>query len=122
MKTKPLNTMNLIYLSIALFALAAVLGLIILVKWLTSKSASRGVVYSHGIFAAVALVLVIAYSLQNPDKFPKLSLILFVISAIAGFYMFFRTLKNKMSPVSLAILHGLVSVAGFIGLLVFALA
>ncbi len=113
--------MNMIYVSIALFALAAVLGLIILVKWLTKKTASRGVIYSHGIFAAVALVLVVAFSLQNPDNFPKLSLILFVISATAGFYMFFRDLRHKMSPISLALLHALVSVAAFIGLIVFAL-
>ena len=51
----------MIYLAIALFAVSAVLGLTILVKWLTKKDASKGVIYSHGIVAAVALVLLIVY-------------------------------------------------------------
>src|SRR4051812_4829416 len=110
--------MNLIYTSIALFAVTAVLGLAILIRWLTKKNASRGVVYSHGIVAATALLLVVLFSIQNPDHFPKLSLVLFIVSALAGFYMFFRDLNHKMSPMGLAVVHALVSVAAFIGLIV----
>jgi hypothetical protein len=113
--------MNLIYLAIALFALAAVLGLVILVKWLQSKDASRGVVYSHGIVAAAALLIIVVYAFQNPDNFPRVSLALFVISALVGFYMFFRDLNKKMSPMALAFAHALVAVAGFVSLLVYAL-
>jgi hypothetical protein len=112
--------MNMIYLAIGLFALSAALGLAILIKWLTNKSASKSVVYSHGIAAAIALVVLIAFAVQNPDNFPKVSLILFVLSAVAGFYMFFRSLMNKMSPISVAIAHALVAVSGFVALLLFA--
>jgi hypothetical protein len=65
----------MIYASIALFALAAVLGLTILVKWLTKKEASRTVIYSHGILAAIALVLVVVYALQNTDNYPRVACI-----------------------------------------------
>jgi hypothetical protein len=112
----------MIYLAIALFAVAAVLGLVILVSWLQKKNASRAVVYSHGIVAAAALLLVVFFSIQNTENFPKLSLTLFIISAIAGFYMFFRDLNHKMSPMVLAFVHALVAVAGFISLLVYTLA
>src|SRR5436190_15970973 len=101
----------MLYLSIALFALAAVLGLIILVSWLQKKNASRAVIYSHGIVAAAALVLVVFFSIQNSENFPRLSLTLFIVSALAGFYMFFRDLNNKMSPIVLAFVHALVAVA-----------
>src|SRR4051812_6692023 len=111
--------MNMIYIAIALFAISAVLGLTILIKWLTQKSASRAVVYSHGIVAAVALIILVFFALKNPDSFPKVSLVLFVLSAIVGFYMFFRDLKNKMSPVIIAVAHAIVAVSGFAALLIF---
>jgi hypothetical protein len=106
--------------TIILFALAAVLGLTILVKWLTNKEASRGVVYAHGAAAAVALVLLLVYVLQHPDNSPMTSLILFVIAALGGFYMFFKDVKGQNSPMGIAIVHALLAVGGFVTLLLFA--
>jgi hypothetical protein len=116
------KTMNLINLSIVTFALAAVFGIIILIKWLTKKDVSRTVVYTHGIFAALGLVLIVVCAVQSPENFPKTALILFVVAAIGGFYMFFRDLQKKMSPYSIAFVHALVAVAGFVALLLFAFA
>jgi hypothetical protein len=110
----------MIYFAITLFALAAVLGLTILIKWLTKKDAPRAVVYSHGIAAAVALVVLIAYALQNPERFPMVSIILFVVAALGGFYMFALDLKKKESPMPLAFAHALLAVGGFVALLFFA--
>lgn len=112
--------MNLIYVTIILFAVAAVLGLTILVKWLSKKEVSRTVVYAHGVVAAVALVALAAYALQNPENYPQLALALFVIAALGGFYMFFRDLQNKMSPYSIAFVHALLAVGGFVTLLLYA--
>lgn len=107
------------YLTIGLFALSAVLGVTILVNWLNKKSASRVVVYSHGIAAALALGLLTWYSVGHPGDFPRVSLILFAIAAIGGFYMFFLDLKKKPSPMMVAFIHGLLAVAGFVMLLAF---
>jgi hypothetical protein len=113
----------MLYLVIALFALAAVLGLTILVKWLTHKNAPRGVVYSHGLVAATGLVLLAFFALQHPDSFPKLSLILFVIAALGGFYMFFQdVIKKTTPPVAIAFVHALLAVSGFVALLLFVFA
>ena len=108
----------MLYLTIGLFAIAAVMGIIILKNWLTSANTSRTVVYAHGIFAAIALVLLLVHTLRDPATGLKTSLILFVVAALGGFYMFFRDLKGKYSPVWLAVTHGLLAVAGFIFLLV----
>ncbi|MEX2231021.1 MAG: hypothetical protein WD824_02585 [Cyclobacteriaceae bacterium] len=114
--------MNLIYVTIIVFALAAVFGLTILVKWLTKKDVSRAVVYTHGVFAALGLVLLIVFAMQNRDNYPNIALILFIIAALGGFYMFFRDLQKKMSPYSIAFVHALLAVAGFVALLIFAFA
>ena len=107
----------MLYLVIGLFALAAVIGLIILKNWLTAGHTPRTVVYAHGIFAAIALVLLVVYFLSHPAGSLRTSLILFVVAAVAGFYMFFQDLQGKFSPVWLAVLHGIVAVSGFVFLL-----
>lgn len=110
---------DMIYTSIALFALTAVLGVGILIKWLTNKDAPRSVIYSHGIFAVIALVLLLIYAVQNPDNFPKTSIILFVLAAIGGLYMFFLDLKKKTSPLVVTFIHALIALGGFVTLLLF---
>jgi uncharacterized membrane protein len=107
----------MIYLTIVLFAIAAVIGILILKNWLTKANTSRTVVYAHGIFAAIALVLLIIQALRNPAAGFTTSIILFVVAALAGFYMFVRDLQGKFSPTGLAIVHGLVAAAGLVFLL-----
>ncbi len=109
----------MLYITIGLFALAAIVGFVILKNWLTSAETSRTTVYLHGIFAAVALILLVVYALQNPANYPRASIILFVIGALVGFYMFAEDLKKKFSPTWLAIVHALFGVAGFLLLLFF---
>ena len=112
----------MIYTAIALFALSAILGLTILIKWLTKKEASKAVIWSHGLVAATALVILVVFAIQNPDNYPQVSLILFVIAAIGGFYMFIRDLNKKNSPLSVALIHALLAVGGFVMLLFYTLA
>jgi NAD/NADP transhydrogenase beta subunit len=109
----------MLYTTIVLFALAAIVGFIILKNWLTSAETSRTTVYLHGIFAALALVLLVVYAFQNPANYPKASIVLFVIGALIGFYMFAEDLKKKFSPTWLAVVHALFGVAGFLLLLFF---
>lgn len=112
----------MIYLTIGLFAVAAVLGLTILTKWLTKKEASRAVIYSHGIAAATALVFLMVFAVQNPANFPKASLILFIIAALGGFYMFYQDMQKKNSPIGVAVIHALLAVSGLVTLLIFVFA
>ena len=76
-------------------------------------------VYLHGIFAALGLVLLIVFAVQNPSNYPKISIILFVVGSLGGFYMFAEDLKKRFSPMWLAIVHALFGVAGFLMLLFF---
>jgi hypothetical protein len=109
---------SMLYSAIALFALAAILGVVILKNWLTSAKTSRGVIYAHGIFAAIALVVLLVFVLRNPVNSLQVSIGLFGAAALGGFYMFFRDLRGKFSPIWLAVVHAILAVAGF-GLLVF---
>ncbi|MBS1614518.1 MAG: hypothetical protein JST06_00180 [Bacteroidetes bacterium] len=107
----------MLYLIIALFALAAALGIINLKHWMSAAKPPRKFVYLHGAFAATALVLLIVHALSSEGAAVRTSLIFFIIAALAGFYLFARDLKNKIGPGSLAMVHGLVAVIGFVLLL-----
>ena len=109
----------MLYITILLIVVSAVLGLSILIKWLTQKHASRAVVYSHGIVAAVAVILLIIFAVQHPDNYPKASIILFVLGALGGVYMFIDDLRQKNSPMALAYIHALLAVGGLVTLLIF---
>ena len=108
----------MLYAIIALFALAAVFGLIILKNWITGKETSRATVYAHGIFAAIGLVVLLVHYFQSGAKTLQTSIILFVVAALVGFYMFLREVKGKMSPVWLAVVHGLVGATALILIIV----
>jgi hypothetical protein len=108
----------MLYFVIVLFAIAAVLGIVIFRNWLTAAKTSRTVVYLHGIVAATALVLLIVFTLQSHTGLLQASIILFVLTALGGLYMFVRDLRGKFSPTALAATHGLLAVAGFL-LLIF---
>lgn len=109
----------MIYLTIGLFALAAILGMILLSFVLQGKETPKAVVLTHGPIAAIGLILLIVYSLgEGPG--PWESVVLFVIAAMGGIFMVIRDYKGLKIPKSLAILHGLLAVTGFILLLIHA--
>lgn len=107
----------MLYLTIGLFAIAAVVGVVILKNWLTAGTTSRSVIYGHGIFAALGLGLLVMLMVNNPNTGYRNALIFFILAALGGFYIFFRELKGKFSPTWLAIVHALLAVIGFVILL-----
>lgn len=109
----------MIYTAIALFALAAIFGMLLLSYILRSKETPKGLSLMHGVFAVVGLVLLIIYTTQNRPG-PVESVVLFAIAALGGIIVFARDIMNKKVPKWLAVVHGLVAVSGFVFLLLFA--
>jgi hypothetical protein len=112
----------MLYLIVTLFALAAVMGLIIAAAIFNKKPATpKPAVVAHGIFGASALGLLIYYAMQHRGAYPQVSLILFVIAALGGFLLLYNDLKKKPGPFSVVIVHALVAVTAFVLLLAFVL-
>lgn len=114
--------MAMVFVTIALFALAAVFGVINVVRIVVADRAPRATVYIHGSLAAVALVLLLVYAFLHSQAAPIVALILFVIAALGGFVLFGIDLATKKPPKWFGFVHGAVAVAGFIFLLLFAIA
>jgi hypothetical protein len=107
--------------TIIIFAAAAVFGLLNLIAVLSNKETSKPLVYLHGLLAAIALVLLIIFAINSTMGSPVISLVLFIIVALVGFFLFARDLSKKPGPKSIAVIHGTVAVISFIILLIFAL-
>src|SRR5690606_1716356 len=107
-----LKTVFMLYTIIALFALAAIFGMALLSYVLKDKETPKGVVITHGLFAAVALVLLLMYVFGDQPG-PMESAVLFVIAALGGFIMVARDFTGRKIPKWLAVVHGLAAVAGF---------
>ncbi len=111
----------MLYTTIALFALAAVMGLIVAVAIFNKKPETpKAAVYLHGALGATGLVLLILYMVDHPDHYPKISLILFLVGAVGGFYLFFNDTKKKPGPITVVVIHALIAVTAFVLLLAFA--
>ncbi|WP_276134038.1 hypothetical protein [Polluticoccus soli] len=108
----------MLYTIIAVFALAAILGMTLLSYVLRSKETPKALMIFHGLFAATGLILLLSYVFGNSPG-PKESAILFVIAALGGAVLVTKDLTGKPIPKWLAVTHGLLAVTGFILLLVF---
>src|SRR4051812_4746170 len=111
--------MNTLYLIIGMFALGALIGMYLLALVLQKKETPKFVAFIHGLFVAAALILLIVYNSKHGPGLME-SIILFVIAALGGLTLITRDLTGKSLPKWLALGHGLIAVAGFIFLLVFA--
>lgn len=110
----------MLYSIIAIFALAAILGMTLLSYVLRGKETPKGVMIFHGLFAATGLVLLLTYVFGNKPN-PIESAVLFVIAALGGAILVAKDITGKEIPKWLAVVHGLIAVVGFIFLIVFTL-
>jgi hypothetical protein len=108
----------MIIAALAFFSLAAILGLLLLPFVLKGKHTPKAIVFTHGPLALIGIILLIIYCIRNEPN-PLDSLILFLIAATGGIILVARDLLGKTIPKWLAIVHGLIAVAGFVCLLMF---
>lgn len=110
----------MLYVSIVLFAIAAVWGIYLAASILGAKKLTREIVLGHGGVAAVGLVVFIIASVMTGFVLLNgLSIALFVLAALVGAAMFFG--QTGPTPPLIG-LHAVLAVAGFILLLVYAFA
>lgn len=104
--------------TIILFALAAVLGLVLITKIFKEEETPKAVVYSHGAAAAAGLVLLIIAYFNQGDSLLMTSVLIFIVAALGGFVLFGRDISQKPVPKWLAVVHALAAVTAFVLLLI----
>lgn len=106
----------MIYTAIACFALAAILGVVLIAYIFGNKETPKGLAWIHGPLAAVGLILLYIYTFERANG-PVLSVVLFTIAALGGTIVFIKDIKHRKPPKFLAIVHGALAVVAFLALL-----
>ncbi len=104
----------MLYASIALFAVAAVLGLTVAAALLRRKETSKPAAVAHGVLGAAGLVVLLLYALQHPQRFLSVAIGLLVIAALGGFVLFANDLRKKPGPLFLVVVHALAAVVAVV--------
>ncbi|RDD61396.1 hypothetical protein [Ferruginivarius sediminum] len=116
--------------SVVIFAVAALGGLALAVMHFRSGGKERpstGLAVVHGLAAALAVVLLIAGIANSAAGFSAglsslavVALVLFVVAALGGAYLFLgKHLRGESLPSAVVVIHGGVAALAFVLLLVF---
>lgn len=104
--------------AIILFAVAALGGLTLAAMRFRNRPLPMSLALIHGVVAAAGLVLLLIVALGANGTSPqKLALIIFVVAALGGFYLFSRHVRGRELPIPMVVIHGLVAVVAFVTLL-----
>lgn len=100
--------------AVVVFALAAAGGIFLAALHFQGKPLPMPVAIIHGVAAATGLVLLILYVLGS-DAFglAGTALVILVVAALGGFYLFSFSLKDRPLPSPVVIVHAVAAVAGF---------
>jgi hypothetical protein len=101
-----------------LFALAAVMGILLATKVVKGQERALGAVLAHGAFGAAGLVaLAVVVFTDTEPGLALWALIGFVVAALGGFFLFALDRLGRALPVPVVGVHALVAVASFVVLL-----
>jgi hypothetical protein len=101
-----------------LLAIAAVGGLVMVVKIFGGSPAPLGLSLLHAALGAAGLVMVAIPVLKGEGTtMLTVALLVLAIAAVGGFYVASFRLKNQLPPKPVVVVHALVAVSGFLTLL-----
>ena len=105
-------------LTITLFALAALGGLVLAFRHFKRAPLPSLVAVAHGVLAATGLVFLILYFLRTDGGWTfGLPLLLLVVAALGGFLLVAFHLRGQRPPSAAVVVHAVVAVIGFLTLL-----
>jgi hypothetical protein len=107
-------------IALVLFAIAALGGVTMAVmRFRGAERPPTGLALLHGAFAAAGLIVLIVAMLSTPNPAQaRTALVLFIVAALGGFYLFAQHVQKRALPIPVILVHALIAVIGFLILLV----
>jgi hypothetical protein len=105
--------------AVALFALAAIIGVYMLTRIFAGALPPWLAVILHGALAATGLVIFLSALITAGGAPPTLLMVaavVLVIAALGGFLLVSFHLRGKAPPKGVAVIHALAAVVGFLSL------
>ena len=106
--------------ALVLFAIAALGGVTMAVmRFRGAERPPIGLALLHGAFAAAGIIVLIVAMLSMPNPAQaRTALVLFIVAALGGFYLFAQHVQKRALPIPVILVHALIAVIGFLVLLV----
>jgi hypothetical protein len=107
-------------IALVLFAIAALGGVTMAVmRFRGAERPPTGLALLHGAFAAAGIIVLIVAMLSTPNPAQaRTALVLFIVAALGGFYLFAQHVQKRALPIPIILVHALIAVIGFLILLV----
>jgi hypothetical protein len=107
-------------IALVLFGLAAVGGVYMAaVRFRGADRPPTAIALVHGAAAAAGLIaLIVAVVGMAEPGLARTALVVFIVAALGGFYLFAQHMQSKALPIPVVVVHGLIAVVGFVILLV----
>ena len=110
----------MLFVAIAFFLIAAVLGTFLVIAILKNKPTYKPVVFMHGSVAGIALLTFITYvALGHTAPLLITSLVLFILAALGGLTMFTLDMSGKPVPKAFALGHPVLAIISLVLLIVY---
>jgi hypothetical protein len=104
----------MLLIAVGLFAVAALGGLTLAVLHFQKKNLPLPLALIHGLLGAAGLVTLLLFVLNSgTSSKAAVALIIFVVAALGGFYLFSFHLRKKRLPSTVVIIHALAAVSAF---------
>jgi hypothetical protein len=108
---------TLLILALLLVTFSGGTGLTLAIAILSKKKTSPVSMYMHGVLSAVGLILIVAYFIRHTDNFPSRIVLLFLTTALLGFFMFWKDIRQKpVRPVAVVFTHILFALLSILSL------
>ena len=106
--------------ALVLFAIAALGGVAMAVmRFRGAERPPTGLALLHGALAAAGIIVLIVAMLSTPNPAQaRTALVLFIVAALGGFYLFAQHVQKRALPIPVILVHALIAVIGFLILLV----
>lgn len=106
----------MIWIALALFAIAAFFGLTLLIRRMADNALPGGVILIHGVLAGAALVLalVVGAGAGPTRQLATIGLATLVVAALVGLGLLVTYLRKGSFPAPMAVVHALVALGGFL--------
>lgn len=95
----------MLLLGLGLFVLAAALGLTVAISILRKQETSKPVALAHGACGAAGLIVLLLFTIKNPNQLLTVAIGLLVVAAIGGLVLFTNDIRKKPGPLALIAIH-----------------
>jgi hypothetical protein len=97
---------TLLIIALLLVTLSAGTGLTLAIAVLSKKQTAITSVFMHGVLSATGLILILLYFFRHAADFPGWIVLLFVVTALLGFFMFYKDIRQKpVRPLAVVFAH-----------------